>query len=120
MGVCVACGAGTFQDQQGQETCQPCTPGSYCTEGAAAHLPCKEGTFSTATNLTSAGQCQQTSLGHYASTGSTVQIECSPGTVQPDAGKGACDRCAAGKYQPDDVDGREAGGGCAAIARPAR
>ena len=32
----------------------PCTPGHYCPEGASAPMPCKEGSYSAATNLISA------------------------------------------------------------------
>ena len=107
--TCSKCDAGKFMNESGRTQCHVCVPGSFCAEGASAPLPCSEGSYSGATDLSSAGQCTMTGAGYYASTGSIKQTECSPGTVQPIAGKGACDRCAAGTYQADE--GEE---GCAA------
>ena len=75
--------------------------GSFCPAGASASLPCSEGTYSTATNLTSGAECTPTDKGHYAPTGSTHQTPCNPGTVAPSSGMGACDRCFAGSYQDE-------------------
>ena len=54
--------------------CKPCEQGYYCKEGASVALPCKAGTYTTATNLTSADECTNTSVGHYAAAGSKEQV----------------------------------------------
>merc|ERR1712185_651908 len=69
--TCTKCVGGTYQAEAGQTACVPCTPGHYCKEGAAAPLPCAEGTHANATNLTSADQCTSAEPGFYATTGST-------------------------------------------------
>eukprot|EP00964_Phaeocystis_antarctica_P067957 scaffold41164_cov69-Phaeocystis_antarctica.AAC.1 len=101
MGACLKCEAGTFQATLGQLMCGSCTPGSYCAEGAAAALPCSKGSYSGATDLSSAGQCTTTNAGYYASTGSTQQTPCNPGTMAPAVGMGACELCEPGKFQPE-------------------
>eukprot|EP00964_Phaeocystis_antarctica_P012165 scaffold6710_cov66-Phaeocystis_antarctica.AAC.3 len=98
-GTCDKCVAGTYQKGEGKQACVACKPGSFCPEGASAALPCKEGSYSDATNLTTDAECTPTANGHYAPTGSTMQTACSPGTVAPNASMGACDRCAAGSFQ---------------------
>ena len=100
-GACVRCAAGKFQEAEGKTACKPCEPGSYCPEGAAASLPCKAGTYSDATNLSSAAQCTPTDAGFYAPTGSAVQTACLPGTVSAEGNAGSCTLCEPGKYQPD-------------------
>ena len=108
MSACLKCEAGTFQATPGQLACGPCTPGSYCAEGAAAALPCKAGTYQNETTLqlnlpmTGPDDCLECPPGSACGTGAVEPGKCSPGTVQPDAGKGTCDKCAAGKYQPDE------------------
>ena len=106
MGMCDACEAGTFQDEPGQEACMACAPGSYCPLGASAPLPCIKGSYSSATNLTSADECKPTTPGFYAASGSTSQTPCSPGTVAPSTSMRACDKCAAGTFQ--DKEGQTA------------
>ena len=101
---CVKCVAGTFQDEQNGTTCKPCLPGYHCKDGASVALPCEEGTYTAATNLTSADECTNTTAGHYAVTGSSMQTQCSPGTVQPNPSMGTCVECEAGKFQ--DKDGK--------------
>ena len=96
---CDGCAAGKYQAGEGEQACVACEPGSFCPQGTSAALPCKEGSYSSATNLSSAGECTTTTPGFYASTGSTQQIKCSPGTVAPRAEMGACNRCAAGSFQ---------------------
>ena len=98
MATCDKCAAGTYQPDEGEQACVACEPGTYCPEGASAPLPCKEGSYSDATNLTSAGDCTEIEAGHFSPTGSTKQIKCSPGTVQPDAGKGICVPCTTGSF----------------------
>ena len=99
--ACEACEAGKFQELDGRTACIPCVPGFYCPPGASAALPCKGGTYSTRTNLTE-DNCTQTEVGFYASTGTTEPIQCSPGTVAPNVRMGTCDKCAGGKYQPEE------------------
>ena len=101
-GACDKCAAGKYQANEGEQACVACESGSYCTEGAAAALPCAKGSYSISTSLTSASECTETGMGHFAPTGGTEQTKCSPGTVQPVAGKGACDKCAAGTYQTNE------------------
>jgi hypothetical protein len=101
MASCDKCTPGTFQELEGQTACEACTPGSYCAEGAAAALPCKDGTYSNATNLSSADDCTTADPGFYAPTGSLEQTPCNPGTVSPTAGLGICLLCQPGQYQPD-------------------
>ena len=101
--TCTRCAPGKYQGASGATACSAaCEPGSYCAEGAGAPLPCSEGTYSSATNLSSADQCQTTDPGNFAPTGSMQQIPCSRGSVQPLGGKGSCDACAAGKYQANE------------------
>ena len=108
MGACTKCEAGTFQAEPGQLVCGPCTPGSYCAEGAAAALPCKAGTYQNATmlqlslSMTGPDDCLECPPGSACGTGAAEPSPCSPGTVAPNASMAACDRCAAGKYQPDE------------------
>ena len=104
--TCDRCGAGKFMNESGRTVCHVCVPGSYCAEGASTPRPCNEGLYSNRTDLGSAADCTGTDAGHFSPTGSTEQTECSPGTVQPDAGKGTCDKCAAGTYQQGE--GRQA------------
>eukprot|EP00964_Phaeocystis_antarctica_P014192 scaffold7813_cov73-Phaeocystis_antarctica.AAC.1 len=102
MATCDKCEAGKYQADEGELTCVACQPGSYCPEGASAALPCKEGSYSISTNLTSPSECTKTDAGSFAPTGSTEQTRCSPGTVAPNASMATCDKCAAGKYQEDE------------------
>ena len=95
---CDECTAGKYQADEGEQACVACEPGSYCPEGASAALPCKEGSYSASTNLTSADQCTPTAKGHFAPTGSTDLTPCSAGTVQPLDKQPKCDRCGAGKF----------------------
>ena len=97
--------------------------GSYCAEGASAPLPCVAGSYSTATNLTAAGECTDASPGHFATTGSTQQTACAKGSYTDAYGQGACTPCAGGTYQ--DEEGKtacepcEAGSYCAVGAAAA-
>ena len=78
MGACVKCAAGSFQANSGELECEPCTPGSYCAEGAAAALPCKEGSYQNATMLqlnllmTSADDCVPCPAGSSCGTGAAA------------------------------------------------
>ena len=98
-GQCTDCEAGKFMNASGAMICHPCTAGAYCPKGAAAPLPCKQGTYSNAPGLSSPTQCTPAAPGFYATTGSTGQTPCSPGTRQPAPGMGQCDPCDAGTFQ---------------------
>ena len=98
------CRSGTFQDKEGQTECKACLSGSFCALGAAAALPCPEGTYSSATNLTSADECTTTDPGFFAPTGSIEQTACAAGTVSASGGLGSCVPCGAGFYQ--DAEGK--------------
>ena len=100
MGACVKCAAGTFQDGLGGVACKVCHIGSYCTEGAAAALPCEAGTWSSSTGLTVLGECLDCPLGSACSTGATMPTACNPGTSAGKAGMSSCELCQPGKYQP--------------------
>ena len=102
MGACNRCTPGTFQAKAGQVACVACEPGSYCAEGAAAALPCAEGSYSSSTSLTRAAECTLTDQGYYASTGSTQQTPCAAGTAQASSGMGSCSKCAAGTFQDEE------------------
>jgi hypothetical protein len=91
MGTCKPCPGGTFQKLSNAAKCDLCTPGYYCPEGAAAALPCNEGTHSNATNNTGAADCSLTDSGYYAPTGSRRQTACPLGSYDPIP-----------KFQPDD------------------
>ena len=81
--------------------CKPCQSGSYCPEGAGAFLPCKAGTYSSATNLTDADECQQADPGYFATTGSSQQTACPAGsyTDASMAIRDTCTLCEDGKFQ---------------------
>ncbi len=80
-------------------TCLACEPGSFCPPGASAPLPCSEGTYSNANNLTSASQCAITEPGFYAPTGSVEKIACLAGTVAQGYRSSICTACSAGSFQ---------------------
>ena len=103
---CMLVAAGSYQSSAGMTASVQCNGGSYCPEGAASPLPCLEGTFSNATNLTSAGECTRTQPGFAAPTRSVQQTACAQGTIAPVGGLGACSRCDGGSYQ--DADGATA------------
>ena len=67
---CDKCREGTYQDAPNGTACKPCDQGYYCRTGASVALPCKAGTYTIATNLTSADECTNTTEGYYAAAGS--------------------------------------------------
>ena len=87
--------------------CTPCTPGSYCPEGASAPLPCKAGTHQNATmrllniSMTSADDCIACPPGSACVTGAADPALCAPGSFGPEAQMPSCKLCAAGSYQYD-------------------
>ena len=99
--ACQGCPPGSFQNQPGMTHCEMCPTGAYCPEGASAALPCHEGTYSGATNLTSADECTPSDPGFYATTGSIKQTPCAAGAFGATFGLSECTFCPAGKYQDD-------------------
>eukprot|EP00966_Prymnesium_polylepis_P010464 241457-Prymnesium_polylepis.1 len=99
--ACDLCAGGTYQSSPDASACDLCEGGSYCPVGASAALPCKEGSFSSATNLASAAQCTPTYPGFFAVTGSVKQTACAAGTIAPTSGLGECLVCNAGTWQDE-------------------
>ena len=99
MGSCERCSAGTFQEAEGQQTCQTCPAGFYCPEGASAALPCEGGTFSSQTGAHSNEDCTACPAGTFCFAGSTTPINCSKGTYAVSERSQLCDACPEGTYQ---------------------
>uniref|UniRef100_A0A7S3TEN2 Tyrosine-protein kinase ephrin type A/B receptor-like domain-containing protein n=1 Tax=Emiliania huxleyi TaxID=2903 RepID=A0A7S3TEN2_EMIHU len=99
---CTPCEGGTYQNNRSATVCLPCEVGSYCAEGASSPLPCKKGTFSSATNLSAASECVDASPGHFATTGSTEQTPCAKGSYTDEPKQDKCTPCAAGTYQDEE------------------
>ncbi|XP_026507014.1 signal peptide, CUB and EGF-like domain-containing protein 2 [Terrapene carolina triunguis] len=82
--LCVLCPNGTYQDEEGQITCQPCpspqNPGNQKLTGARGISECGD-------------QC---SLGEYSSDGFKPCLPCPFGTYQPEAGRTSCFPCGGG------------------------
>ena len=97
--ACEPCEAGSYQNTTGETECKACEEGTYCPPGASSPLPCQEGSYSRATNLTRAAECTPTDPGFSAPTGSITQRPCPAGTVAPSGGLGTCEPCEAGSYQ---------------------
>ena len=71
-----------------------CPVGFYCPMGSVTPSVCPPGTFSNATNLTSAAECRACPPGHWCSGGEAVA--CIVGFYNPNAGasaQGTCIRC---------------------------
>ena len=97
---CAKCPAGSFQAAGGKTDCVSCTTGSFCPAGASASLPCPAGSYSAATELSSASQCTACPAGSFCSTGAQEHTPCAPGTFSVDEGAASCSPCARGSYQP--------------------
>lgn len=54
----------------------PCDPGHYCPEGSSLAMPCKEGTHSNATGMSSPHDCMPTLAGYYSPPGSISPQPC--------------------------------------------
>ena len=69
--------------ESGRTACFDCTAGEYCTEGAAAGLPCPSGRYQNVllAVMTSVDDCIGCPAGSSCSTGAAEPTECSPGTV---------------------------------------
>ncbi|XP_015267753.1 PREDICTED: signal peptide, CUB and EGF-like domain-containing protein 2 isoform X1 [Gekko japonicus] len=81
---CILCPNGTYQDHEGQITCEPCpipqNPGSQKPAGARTIYEC-------------GGQC---SPGEYSPDGFKPCLLCPPGTYQPEPGRTSCFTCGGG------------------------
>ena len=100
-GKCTKCEAGKFQAEEGKTACESCTAGYYCTEGAAAALPCPGGTHMPSDSsivMTSASLCVDCPAGTACSVGSAVATPCLPGSFSANAKQATCDLCDAGKF----------------------
>ena len=106
-----SCPIGTYQDTEGQATCNLCPGGSSCLSVSATPIPCDEGYYS----LTSQQVCSICLEGQWSEAGaSSCQLcpaghECLNGTerIQPRnctagkyaaSGAGICSPCPLGEY----------------------
>ena len=89
------------QDEEGKESCKPCTAGYYCAEGAAAALPCPGGTHKNASLdvMTSVDQCVTCPAGTFCPVGSEEPTPCAAGSVSNLTNAEACEACSAGTFQ---------------------
>jgi Tyrosine-protein kinase ephrin type A/B receptor-like len=113
---CVACSAGTFNYNEGQDTstqCMECQPGDFSLKGAALCAPCQGGSYS---ELPKSTKCTICPVGEYSTTqsakctkcpcgkyapyqGMEACIDCAKGSFAADIGSSKCTKCTAGKYQ---------------------
>ena len=76
----------------------------------ATEFPCPDGTHSTHTNLTDAGDCTDCPVGYWCGTGDTAPDPCAAGTYTnvtntgSGSGSGDCSTCPAGYYCPSATD----------------
>ena len=78
------CPEGTFQNLTAQLSCESCEPGSYCQmqsvrQGASTPIPCRAGSYSSSTNLSSADHCSPCPIGFYCEAGATEPTPCPEG-----------------------------------------
>ena len=122
------CVSGSFQDQLGQSSCQPCTAGYYCdstsepavsvsgsvcSEGHycpqgtrfASEHPCPLGTWSNSTGLTNASQCFECPAKYFCG---------SPGLSSPEGLCAAGFYCVSGSDTPTPLSGPATGDECPA------
>ena len=104
---CTLCGAGEYQNQAGQTSCDTIPAGkqgqsvntvggAYVGSGASYAVNCKEGFFSYGT-----GYCASCPAGQSVASGGTICANCLAGTARAFDHDGGCTTCAAsnGKYQ---------------------
>ncbi|XP_062949130.1 signal peptide, CUB and EGF-like domain-containing protein 2 isoform X1 [Cynocephalus volans] len=125
---CILCPNGTFQNEEGQITCEPCPrpenpgalktpeawnvsecgglcqPGEYSTDGFAPCHLCALGTFQPDTGRTSCFTCggglPTKHLGATSFQDCETRVQCSPGHFY-NTTTHRCIRCPAGTYQPE-------------------
>ena len=120
------CTRGSYQDQEGQTSCKPCSAGKYgkdsselytfeansctnCSIGKYSEAKgissesgcnaCPAGTSSETPGLDSRDKCTPTAKGKY-----NDGQECSKGTYQDEKGQTSCKPCPAGKYGKDNTE----------------
>ena len=120
------CTRGSYQDQEGQTSCKPCSAGKYgkdsselytfeansctnCSIGKYSEAKgissesgcnaCPAGTSSETPGLDSRDKCTPTAKGKY-----NDGQECSKGTYQDEKGQTSCKPCPAGKYGKDSTE----------------
>ncbi|XP_037695965.1 signal peptide, CUB and EGF-like domain-containing protein 2 isoform X6 [Choloepus didactylus] len=125
---CILCPNGTFQNEEGQITCEPCPrpenpgalktpeawnasecgglcqPGEYATDGFAPCQLCPLGTFQPEAGRTSCFPCggglPTKHLGATSFQDCETRVQCSPGHFY-NTTTHRCIRCPAGTYQPE-------------------
>ncbi|XP_075402217.1 signal peptide, CUB and EGF-like domain-containing protein 2 [Tenrec ecaudatus] len=125
---CMLCPNGTFQNEDGQMTCEPCPrpdnpgalktpeawnvsecgglcqPGEHSTDGFAPCQPCPLGTFQPEAGRTSCFSCggglPTKYLGATSFQDCETRVQCSPGHFY-DTTTHRCIRCPAATYQPE-------------------
>ncbi|XP_048216798.1 signal peptide, CUB and EGF-like domain-containing protein 2 isoform X2 [Perognathus longimembris pacificus] len=125
---CILCPNGTFHNEEGQLTCEPCPrpenpgalkiseawnvsdcgglcqPGEYSADGFAPCQPCALGTFQPDTGRTSCFPCggglPTKHLGATSFQDCETRVQCSPGHFY-NTTTHRCIRCPAGTYQPE-------------------
>ncbi|KAM4846816.1 signal peptide, CUB and EGF-like domain-containing protein 2 isoform 3-T3 [Thomomys bottae] len=125
---CILCPNGTFQNEEGQLTCEPCPrpenpgplkmpeawnvsacgglcqPGEYSTDGFAPCQPCALGTFQPDVGRTFCFPCGGSLPTKYVGATSfqdcETRVQCSPGHFY-NTTTHRCIRCPAGTYQPE-------------------
>ncbi|XP_054580723.1 signal peptide, CUB and EGF-like domain-containing protein 2 isoform X5 [Eptesicus fuscus] len=125
---CILCPNGTFQNEEGQITCEPCPrpdnpgtlktpdawnvsecgglcqPGEHSADGFAPCQPCALGTFQPEAGRTSCFSCggglPTKHLGATSFQDCETRVQCSPGHFY-NTTTHRCIRCPAGTYQPE-------------------
>ena len=98
---CLPCTAGSYQPATSATACLACEPAYYCTEGAAAALPCPGGTRANLSLavMTSEDDCLSCPVGTYCLVGSKEATPCASGTYGDAVGMQMCTSCDAGTFQ---------------------
>ena len=103
---CSACAGGSYQAAEGKIACDACAAGSYCPQGASAVQPCRGGSYSSATNLSSADECTACPVGFSCTIGATHPTACFTGSY---AGSGLEDSSAIGAGSGEPGSGEQLG-----------
>lgn len=95
------CPAGSKCPEPATHDPLPCDAGAFCPAGTIVPHPCPDGTFSNATNLTSAGECLACPAGSYCVAGVAAPAPCAAGHYGDTSGakSATCSGlCASGYY----------------------